>query len=416
MTSQAIPSEPSPQSKLTLRRIKIQGFKSLKDVDLQNLNRISVFVGANGAGKSNLLSALRWIPLMQSSDITYWSEMQGGLNAILHGGTKQTQSILMRLEFEGEYSILACEKRNAGIFAYEARLIHARGNLLFEEEKVEFKKQGQESWKTIHLGSGHRWTALHRSETRDETDEMSVRAIRYSIRNMGYFHFHDTSDESPLRRGSRIDDTGLLNTFGANLPSFLRMLQDSQKEDYQIALRRIIGLTKRIAPYIKNIYPTISLLSPIEDQELKILDLINRPDLAKATVNLRWTDTQDRSFNAYDLSDGTLRSLALFTVLGQPWDLRPRFITIDEPELGLHPAALHLFCALCRSVSSDSQIFLATQSLFLLDSFDLSQIIVAEQHQGETRFKTLSQDDLQIWLDDYSLSEIFEKHIIGGYP
>jgi predicted ATPase len=119
----------------------------------------------------------------------------------------------------------------------------------------------------------------------------------------------------------------------------------------------------------------------------------------------------------YDLSDGTLRALALFTV---HWDNRGIVVRglsrSMSRNLGLHPAALHLFCALCRSVSSDSQIFLATQSLFLLDSFDLSQIIVAEQHQGETRFKTLSQDDLQIWLDDYSLSEIFEKHIIGGYP
>jgi predicted ATPase len=122
MTSQAIPSEPSPLSKLTLRRIKIQGFKSLKDVDLQNLNRISVFVGANGAGKSNLLSALRWIPLhaYSSGSCLFGLKMQGGAKCDLARRNQANSiDILMRLEFEGEYSILACEKRNAGMFAYE---------------------------------------------------------------------------------------------------------------------------------------------------------------------------------------------------------------------------------------------------------------------------------------------------------
>lgn len=403
MTSQAIPSEPSPLPKLTLRRIKIQGFKSLKDVDLQNLNRISVFVGANGAGKSNLLSALRWIPRILTEDLAVWSEEQGGANAILHGGTKQTKDILIRLEFEAE----------RGLFAYEMRLGHARDNLFFREEKVEFKERNTEIWDVNIIGTGHKKSILG---SRDLNDDIKVKAIRHAIQRMSFFHFHDTSNTGTLRQPSDLGDMGHLKPFGENLPSYLRMLRDSQIGDDRTAWKRIKHFIKRIAPYVKKIHPAISLISDIEDQNLSIWDALDRPELAKAKVRLTWTDIQDRAFNAFDFSDGTLRALALFTALGQPWDRRPRFITIDEPELGLHPAALYLFCALCRSVSSDSQIFLATQSLFLLDSFDLSQIIVAEQHQGETRFKTLSQDDLQIWLDDYSLSEIFEKHIIGGYP
>jgi predicted ATPase len=86
MPTQAFPSEPSPLPRISLRRLVVQGFKSLKDVDLDDLQRISVFVGPNGAGKSNILSALRVIPLLRAGNLASWTEKQGGPDAILHSG------------------------------------------------------------------------------------------------------------------------------------------------------------------------------------------------------------------------------------------------------------------------------------------------------------------------------------------
>ena len=84
---------------------------------------------------------------------------------------------------------------------------------------------------------------------------------------------------------------------------------------------------------------------------------------------LFWTDERGHRFDAHDLSDGTLRALALFAALTQPPSTRPAFITIDEPELGLHPAAISIFASLVRSASTHSQILVATQSPAVLDEF-----------------------------------------------
>jgi predicted ATPase len=399
MPTQAFPSEPSPLPRISLRRLVVQGFKSLKDVDLDDLQRISVFVGPNGAGKSNILSALRVIPLLRAGNLRSWTEKQGGPDAILHGGLKQTQSLRMRLEFASE----------RGLFAYEVRLTHSRGGLFFEEEKGEFKEHDAPTWQTHLTGSGHRDSLL---EAVEWSNHPTAHALRYAIRRMSFFHFHDTSDASALRQVSRADDIGYLRSYGSNLPSYLRMLHDSRRPDDQAAWKTISGLIRRVAPFIQTVRPSIVGLSAAMDEETSILDVQD----PSSSVRLQWTDQQGRAFNAYDLSDGTLRSLALFTALAQPWDRRPRFITIDEPELGLHPAALNLFCALCHTVSIDSQLFLATQSLPLLNAFDVTSVIVTEQRGGETVIKKLSPADLDIWLEDYSLAEIFEKNIIGGYP
>lgn len=73
------------------------------------------------------------------------------------------------------------------------------------------------------------------------------------------------------------------------------------------------------------------------------------------SVRLDWIDDQDERFGAHQLSDGTLRLIALITALAQPTERLPRFISIDEPELGLHPAAITLLAELARSVSRHTQ-------------------------------------------------------------
>ena len=119
---------------------------------------------------------------------------------------------------------------------------------------------------------------------------------------------------------------------------------------------------------------------------------------------------------ARTISDGTLRCIALFTALGQPVESLPAFLSIDEPELGLHPAALGILASLVRSTSTHAQILLATQSPALLDLFDPQDVVVAERAQGATTFRRLDPDQLAGWLEDYSLSELYDKNVLGGRP
>jgi predicted ATPase len=106
--------------------------------------------------------------------------------------------------------------------------------------------------------------------------------------------------------------------------------------------------------------------------------------------------------------------MALITLLLQPEEDLPSLIVLDEPELGLHPYAISLIAALVRSASVYTQVILATQSTNLLDHFEPEDVIIVEQQQGMSLFKRLASEKLTAWLEDYTLSELWEKNVIGG--
>lgn len=92
-------------------------------------------------------------------------------------------------------------------------------------------------------------------------------------------------------------------------------------------------------------------------------------------------------------SDGTLRFIALATLLLQP--KKPEVIIIDEPELGLHPAAINKLAEMVKSASVKSQIILSTQSTNLVNCFDVDDIIVVDRADSQSVFRHLSGDELK---------------------
>ncbi len=125
-------------------------------------------------------------------------------------------------------------------------------------------------------------------------------------------------------------------------------------------------------------------------------------------------------FFAHHLSDGTLRFIALATALLQPDP--PEILSLDEPELGLHPYAITLLASLVRSVSRRRQVIVATQSVTLLDELaEPDEVIVverkgSEREGSESVFRRLDPEALRGWLEDYTLGELWEKNVLGGRP
>ena len=116
------------------------------------------------------------------------------------------------------------------------------------------------------------------------------------------------------------------------------------------------------------------------------------------------------------LSDGTLRFIALATLLQQPKELRPSVILLDEPELGLHPYAITMLASMVKSASVETQVILATQSPILLDYFEPEDVLVADRVDGRTEFTRLDSAKLAIWLEDYSIGELWGMNDLGGRP
>jgi predicted ATPase len=208
------------------------------------------------------------------------------------------------------------------------------------------------------------------------------------------YHFDDTGLHSPMKGTPKVDDNRLLRADGSNLAAFLYLLKERYHDSYDL-IRRTIQL---VAPFF---------------EDFRLAPRALNPD----TIRLEWRHkSSDMYFDVSDLSNGTLRFIALATLFLQPEELRPSVIIVDEADLGLHPAAIAAFAALVRQASFTTQVILATQSSLLLDQFEPEDVLVAERVDGGTTLRRLDAGRLREWLEEYSLGELWEKNELGGRP
>ena len=138
----------------------------------------------------------------------------------------------------------------------------------------------------------------------------------------------------------------------------------------------------------------------------------------EAVLELTYTAHDMASF-ASDLGyvDGSLRSFALVTLLNLPDEMLPDVLLLDEPELGLHPAAVALIAEMIKSLATERQVIVATQSPLLVDAFDLDEIIVTELRDQRTEFHRLDPNDYKQWLEEaFTTGELWQKNLLGGRP
>lgn len=364
-----------------LSRLHIAGFRSLRDVSL-DFTPITVLIGPNGAGKSNVLWALELVRMLAFESLQLFVSERGGASYLLHYGPRQTAAVDLRLEFTTE----------SGANVYEARLGYgADESLVFLSEKAGERSDAAQPWSYSELGSGHRESKLKSTAAQDPR----ARVVRGLLRQINFYHFHDTSRRSALRTRSYADLSGdYLRSDGSNLPAFLLGLRESKDPAAEASWRLIQGTLRRVAPFITELVPN-------EDRH---------------GIKLEWVDDRGATFGPAHLSDGTLRALALIAALSQPTAGMPLLSCIDEPELGLHPAALELLCGLISSVATRRQVIVSTQSPVVLDHFEPKHIVVAERHDAATVLKRLDEAELAAWLEDYTLAQLYDKNLLGGRP
>jgi predicted ATPase len=354
-----------------LSRIVLRGFKSIRECDLE-LRELNVLIGPNGAGKSNFIGFFRLIQQMLEGNLQRYVSKQGGPDALLHFGRKKTEQIHAELYF--------------GNNGYKFTLEPTQDNrMMFAEENFWWNMKGD--WT---ISSGH-------FETEVESQKRFTRIYDYTVppmKSWRLYHFHDTSDSALVKQRHGINDNLYLRPDARNLAAFLYFLQDQHPSHY----KRIVKTIRLVAPFFGDF-----LLRP-------------QPD-SKDQIELEWTEKgEDVPFKAHLLSDGTLRFICLTTVLMQPEELQPETILIDEPELGLHPFAINLLASLLRSTSKNKQVIVSTQSTDLLNEFSSEDVVVADRTEGYTHLHRLDPKALDVWLNEYSLGELWQKNVLGGRP
>lgn len=351
-----------------LSRIIINGFKSIRQCDLP-LGALNIMIGANGAGKSNLIEFFRMLRQLLDKNLQRYVGKQGGPDAVLHFGRKTTEELKAELHFKKK--------------GYKFTLEPTHENRLMFAEEAFWTKTGTEH----ACGAGHFETNLPFRRPGGPTGGHPLPVGR----TWQVYHFHDTGDTAYIKQPHAINDNIYLRPDARNLAAFLYLLQNRHEGVYQ----RIVKTIRLAAPFFGDFH-----LRP-SPQNSDIIEL-------------EWVERdQDVPFKAHHLSDGTLRFICLSVVFLQPEDYQPDTILVDEPELGLHPFAITLLGAMMRSAATNRQILAATQSIELLNQFDPEDVVVIDRREGGSALTRLEPGALSEWLEDYSLGELWVKNILG---
>lgn len=364
-----------------LSKVTIRGYKSIafdNPITLI-LGDVNILLGANGAGKSNIISFFRMLGYMMSKSFGIYVEKSGTANSLLHYGSKKTPVMSGTLEFTD----------NKSIDSYHFSLSNAAPDrLIITEESIKWHRKTENKPYEVLLEPNFKESALADSK------DYVAKSIYWMLAYCKVYQFHDSSNEGPLRQACPVDTANYLQSHGNNLPSFLLYLRDNYADSY-----------KRIVDYVRDVVPQFQ-------------DFYLEPN--NKTISLRWIDNSatDYRFNAYQFSDGSIRFIALATLLLQPAKTMPDVIILDEPELGLHPYAITQLAEMIKDASIHAQVIIATQSKDLVDHFDINNISVVEMDEKSqsTSVTHLKEDDYKLWLEQYTVSELWDKNIIGGRP
>lgn len=360
-----------------IKSVTIEGFRSLRSIQNLELPQLTVLIGGNGVGKSSFIRFFEMLSWMhKSSNLQEFVLRQGGGDDQFFMGARTTPRIRAEI----------CLETAKGDNDYRFELAHlaAGDKVMVMNEAYRFSDRS--------FSSRAKWMALEdvdKESSLSRQENATAKTIGRLLRQCSTYQFHDTSTNASIHQRWDITDSVRLRSDGGNLAAVLLDLRENDTPRYRQLVRQI-----------QRVFPTLD-------------DFVLEPVAGK--VLLRWKSKySDKVFGAHLTSDGSLRLFCLLTLLSLPEERLPDVLFFDEPELGLHPHAITLVSEMLKRVAKTRQVFIATQSPYMVDCFDLENIIVAEAKDGATTLRNLPKEQYQQWLDDdYLLSDIWLKTPVG---
>lgn len=361
----------------SLDKITIKGFKSIRELNDFELKNLNVLIGGNGAGKSNLIEFFRLLRSIIDGNMNDYIRTNGGISDLLFNGRKETS----QMEFITRFGPRG--------YRFKIKPGRAENGLLTDEARY---YPGMTGW--WELGDSPDGISLLVKEAKGNSKDSKYSVPVYdAIVSWQIYHFHDTSATAAMRHYEIIQDNKVLRFNASNIAPYLLQLRTEHRDAYQ------------------EILDAIRLVMPFFDDFL--LDVTEFGE--KKQVNLSWHQKgSDYPMQPYHLSDGSIRFICLATAILQPQP--PSTIIIDEPELGLHPFAISIISELIQNTSKRTQLIVATQSPAFIDNFNVEDIIVVNRENGASTFERLQEKDFNVWLETYSVGELWSKNVISGGP
>ncbi|MDX8404708.1 MAG: AAA family ATPase [Mariprofundus sp.] len=361
-----------------LDQLTIRGFKSIRELNGFELKSLNLFIGGNGVGKSNLISFFRLLRDLVDGKFNRYIKDAGGVSDLLYNGRKVTQ----KMEFEVRF----------GVRGYRFNIEPGPSEDALLTGEARYYQPGASGW--WGLGDSPDGTSrLVREVTANGADSQYSKPVYSAISSWQIYHFHDTSATAAMRHYEIVQDNKALRFNASNIAPYLLSLRAKEPRVYA------------------DILNAVHLVMPFFDDFL--LDIAEFGE--KQKVNLSWRQKEsDFPMQPYHLSDGSIRFICLAVALLQPHP--PSTIIIDEPELGLHPEAIAVLAELIQDASTRTQVIVATQSPALINYFSIDDLVVVSRKNGQSTFERLNANDFAVWLEDYSVGELWTKNVIAGGP
>ena len=376
--------------------ISVRGFRRLQNIDLEMRNLI-VMIGANGAGKTSFLDVLSILAASASGNLQNLLQLKGGLNEILTRGKLQELEIEISMQVPDKqtplnYSLTLSPKG----LSYEVRdesLTQQRNPNRPEPFKY-IESQGLDI-KYFQDGNGlvrPNWEHNPLETSLSQVPKMyrEPEDLRKSLASCTYYGALDVSEKSPIRLPQAMRPAKLPGASGENLVSCLYDLRETDRDRFEM---------------VENI---ISAAFPDFER-------LNFPPVAAGTMSMTWTDRNfPQPFYVHELSEGTLRFLWLVALLQS--QTLTTVTLLDEPEVSLHPELLRHLVYLMREASKHTQLIVATHSDRLIRFLKPSEVLVCDLEEGEAKMRWGETFNLDKWLEDYSLDQLWGMNIMGGRP
>ena len=395
---------------MLIKSLHLKNILSFKDakLDLQPLN---VLIGANGSGKSNLIDVIGLLKAVPS-DIAGFLRSNGPTDDWIWKGTGweetpfQIAEVAVRLDNPGsqfgyELKIIV---QNDRVHSIDERLDLMAGDREYSYAHPFFRADNAQAqlWPTrpdctlAEFGDEPITVDVARgksvlSEIRSYADYPAITEIARMLSAIRVYRSWEVGRDSPARRPQRTDGD----------PNFL-------EEDFSnLALVVNDLLSRRLEPsldsYLQRFYESYESLHPrIFGNTIELI--VNETGMSSALPASR-------------LSDGTIRFIALLAILCHPNP--PPLICIEEPEIAMHPDSQDLVVQLLKRASERTQLIVTTHSPWLIDRLSATpdHVVVCERDRHPvdgTKFKRFTRKELDDWLEDQPLGEVWMAGAMGG--
>jgi predicted ATPase len=378
-------------------QLEVLGYRRLRNVRLP-LRSLNVLIGPNGVGKSSVLEVMNLLSVSAEGNLGPTISKYGGIHNIVTQDGK-TDSIILEVE----------QLTSSGHPSKYHLCLLARGLdfTIFSERLSQTRSHEVEPYQVIDASEGRityldtqrkiprpffpNWERKSQETALSQVPKMfkEPEAFRRLVASTSVYHSLDVSLRAPVRLPQQLEPADTPGKNGETLLSCLYALRENETDRYE-----------SILDALRAAFPTFEKL------EL--------PMVAAGQVTMRWKDRNlTNPLYPHQLSEGTLRFLWLATLLQSPG--LPKVTLIDEPEVSLHPEMLQLLTELMREASSRTQLIVATHSDRFVRFLKPEELVVCDlDEDGGTSVKRADELDLDKWLSDYALDELWSIGRLGG--